>query len=417
MKMQQRLFGVTLAFAVLLLVGLPVNVALLAAQKEAPTARATQFPAQARPLDVCLTWSDDPRTTQAVQWRTARECLEGWVQYKEKGQDAVSEVEAKRTSLVDRLIQNDPKNFHFTARMKDLKPATAYLYRVGAKSPEVWTDWAEFKTAPDQAVPFSFVYMGDPQVGSDTWGQLLHSAQKNHPNAAFYTLAGDIVNRGNDRNLWDEFFHAADGVFNTHPVVPALGNHDYGKEHDPHLYEQVFDLPRNGPRRAIAGRNYSLRYGNALIVVLDSNRPTRGQANWLEEQLSASDAKWKLAVYHHPMYSSKGNRDNEEVRSFWMPLFDKYHLDMALQGHDHAYLRTYPMKDGQRVETTKDGTVYVVSVSGTKLYDQDQHNYTEVGFTKVSTYQVLDIAVNPDKLTYRAYDADGKVRDELVIQK
>ena len=100
-----------------------------------------------------------------------------------------------------------------------------------------------------------------------------------------------------------------------------------------------------------------------------------------------------------------------------LPIFDKYHVDLALQGHDHAYLRTYPMREQKRVASAADGTIYIISVSGTKHYDQRQNDYAEVGFTRVSTYQVLDIQVDGNRLVYRAHDFDGKVRDEFVIEK
>jgi acid phosphatase type 7 len=141
------------------------------------------------------------------------------------------------------------------------------------------------------------------------------------------------------------------------------------------------------------------------------------QTAWLERTLSNTQATWKFAMYHHPAYSSGGNRENVEVRSAWTPLFDKYHVDLALQGHDHAYLRTYPLRGSQRVASPKDGTVYVISVSGTKSYSQPPHDYTEVGFTKVATYQVLDIQISGNRLVYRAYDIDGKLHDEFVIEK
>ncbi len=75
------------------------------------------------------------------------------------------------------------------------------------------------------------------------------------------------------------------------------------------------------------------------------------------------------------------------------------------------------MRGQQRVETAKDGTVYIISVSGTKHYEQAKHDYTEVGLTKLSTYQVLDIQIAGNRLVYRAHDVDGKVRDEFVIEK
>jgi len=92
-------------------------------------------------------------------------------------------------------------------------------------------------------------------------------------------------------------------------------------------------------------------------------------------------------------------------------------MDLALQGHDHAYLRTWPMHGEKRAASPKEGTIYIVSVSGTKYYEQGNFDYTEFGMTNVSTYQVLDIRIDGDKLTYKAYDGEGKVRDEFVIEK
>jgi acid phosphatase type 7 len=87
----------------------------------------------------------------------------------------------------------------------------------------------------------------------------------------------------------------------------------------------------------------------------------------------------------------------------------------VLQGHDHAYLRTRPMKNGAPVFAGELGTTYIVSVSGTKMYDQRQHGYTAMGMTNVPTYQVFQIAGT--QLTYRAHDMDGKLRDQLMVDK
>ena len=417
--LQKRRCVHTLLFVLLaaLCVGFPLNGTLFAATPETTDVRTTAFPATNHPDQVFLTWSDDPKTTQTIQWRTDRSVSDGWVQVKEKGKDAVLEFKAARSTILDPLLQNDPRNNHFTSVLKKLRPATTYSYRVGSKVDDFWSEWADFTTAPDAASPFSFVYMGDPQVGMDSWQKLLDSSLAKEPKTAFYMIAGDTINKGNSRDQWDEFFNAAKGVFNRRPVAPTLGNHDYAREKNPRLYLQLFGLPKKTAMGLPPERNYSFRYGNALFIVLDSNHPSKRQTKWLEGQLAHTDATWKFALYHHPAYSSKGNRDNVEVRKLWLPLFDKYHLDMALQGHDHAYLRTYPMRDGHRVESPKEGTIYVVSVSGTKLYPQDPHDYTQVGLDKLSTYQLIDIATNPNRLTYRAFDVQGTVKDEFVIEK
>ena len=139
---------------------------------------------------------------------------------------------------------------------------------------------------------------------------------------------------------------------------------------------------------------------------------------WLEEQLKACQAVWKFAVYHHPAYSSAPRRDNIEVREIWGALFDRYHVDMALQGHDHGYLRTKPMRAGQAVSSPAEGTVYVVSVSGSKYYDVGSFDYADKTLDHVSTCQIIDIETGgANKLTYRAYDASGAVVDEFTIVK
>jgi hypothetical protein len=75
------------------------------------------------------------------------------------------------------------------------------------------------------------------------------------------------------------------------------------------------------------------------------------------------------------------------------------------------------MNAQHRVASHQDGTTYIISISGTKHYEQPPHDYTEVGFTKISTYQVLDIQVDGNRLVYRAHDVDGQVRDQFIIQK
>ena len=382
----------------------------------------TKFPATDRVDEVHLTWSGDPRASQTIQWRTSTNIRSGAIRYQLKSASTTFETKPTRTkratteALATPTLINDPLIHLHAVTLRGLKPGTTYTYSVGDGSPHGWTEPVEFTTAPAVAAPFSFIYMGDAQNGLDRWGVLLHNAYRARPDAAFYLMAGDLVNRGAERWDWDSFFENSKGVFDRRPVVPVLGNHEY-QSPEPRLYLAEFALLRNGPKTIPPERAYSFEYSNAKFIILDSNLDPAKQTAWLEKQLANTKAVWKFVSYHHPAYSSGGNRDNLEVRQLWTPLFDKYHVDLALQGHDHAYLRTYPMRDQKRVATAKDGTVYVIAVSGTKHYDQLPHDYTEVGLTKVSTYQVLDIQITGNRLVYRAHDVDGKVRDEFVIEK
>jgi hypothetical protein len=383
--------------------------------------RVTDYVSSSKPDQICLTWSDDPRTSQAVQWRTAASVSDGYVQYRERGapEDNYLETSTQNIEVKDPLITNDPSNRRFTSVLSGLQPATSYLYRVGSKNIGIWSEWSEFTTAPQDVAPFSFVYLGDIQCNPEDWAPLMRRTVEKCPRSAFYLFAGDLANNGNNRNEWDGFFSVGQGVFDRRPLVPVFGNHDFQDQREPRLYLKLFALPNNGPDNHFAqGSAYSFRYSNALFVILDSNLSAKDQAPWLERQLAGSDAVWKLVAYHHPAYSSKDNRDNGEVRESWCPLFDKYHVDMVFQGHDHAYLRTPPMRDGHAVASSADGTIYVIAVSGAKFYKQAAHEYTAVGFEEVATYQVIDIeTTGMNKLTYRAYDLDNTIRDEVIIEK
>jgi len=377
--------------------------------------RETDYPSSSTPDQVTLTWSDDPKTTQTVQWRTNTEIGRGQVEYKLADGGETLEATAIQTVLEDPTLANDPVNHRFTAMMSDLEPGTAYTYKVG--DGDHWSDWAEFTTAPDKTVPFKFIYMGDAQNGLDAWGVLLDKAIAEETDASFYIMAGDLVNRGIQRDDWDSFFHNANGHYDHLQLVPAIGNHEDQGSDGPWMYLDLFDLPKNGPKEITIERAYSFEYSNALFVVLDTNTSVKNQTEWLEQQLANSKATWKFVVYHHPAYSSAPNRNNPDVQKYWTPLFDKYRVDLALQGHDHAYLRTYPMYDGKPVDSAKEGTIYIVSVSGTKFYKQGDFEYTEFGMTNVPTYQALDIQIDGDSMTYKSYDVKGDVRDEFVIEK
>ncbi len=382
----------------------------------------TQHPSSPRADQIVLTWSDDPQTTQTIQWRTDASTKEGFVLFQKKAAfnrfnpKPLEKVPAKLEVLETPNILNDTISHRYFATLRGLEPDTTYVYSVGDGSEDGWTELSEFTTAPSRIKPFSFIYMGDAQNGLDRWGSLVHNAFRERPDAAFYIMAGDLVNRGNDRDDWDTFFYNANDIYDRRQLVPVIGNHENQGGH-PTLYLRNFDLFKNGPEEVEKERAYSFEYSNALFVVLDSNIKPETQTKWLEKVLSETKATWKFVTYHHPAYSSAPSRDNASIRKEWLPLFDKYHVDLALQGHDHAYLRTYPMKGEKKVASPKEGTVYIVSVSGTKMYAQDPRDYTEFGMTNTATYQVLDIQISGDRLVYRAYDIDGKLKDELVIQK
>jgi len=378
------------------------------------TIRATDYPSSSRPDFITLTWSGDPKTTQAVQWRTGPDAAPGTVRYRPADGDGPwQETLADTRRLVADYMANDYDILWHTAELSGLEPGTKYTYQVGYE--EGWLGERPFRTAPAGPEPFSFVYIGDSQEGLLDYGELMDRARERNPDARFYLHAGDLVNRGCERDDWDLFFHASRNVFDRHPIVPTVGNHDECPGHDPYYYLNFLSLPGDGSPARPPGETYTLAYGDALVVVLNSNLDVAAQAPWLEEQLRDSDATWKFVLWHHPAYVAKRHRDNAEVVRHWTPMLDQYGVDIAFQGHDHVYMRTKPIRGGEYMDRLEDGTIYLVSVAGTKFYKLLDRDYMEVAIPDLHTYQVVDIDGNT--LDYRAYDLEGNIIDAFRLEK
>ena len=112
------------------------------------------------------------------------------------------------------------------------------------------------------------------------------------------------------------------------PFYASLGNHD-----DP---TQRFYKPFN----MNGERFYTFKKGDARFFALDSNYMDQPQLKWLEEQLSRSNDRWKIAFFHHPLYSSGARHGSEvDLRTRLEPLFIKYGVDVVFAGHEHFYER------------------------------------------------------------------------------
>jgi len=149
------------------------------------------------------------------------------------------------------------------------------------------------------------------------------------------------------------------------------------------------------------------------------------QMEWLETVLKNNPHKWTIAFFHHPLYSATTKRDYPERRKRWKPLFDKYGVDLALQGHDHTYARGSESLYEKNLLTgtnIKDatGTVYVVSVSGPKQYDiKPSWNQYEATRHKAGADKQLFqvISIDGNKLSYRSYTAIGDLFDSFDLIK
>jgi 3',5'-cyclic AMP phosphodiesterase CpdA len=395
----------------------------------------THVPSSARADQVTISYGSDPAHELVWSWRTEPGSLRTAIRilparFESAESDALQDpdltdlrvVGGTSTLVHSPNLLNDRVIRRHVVAAGDLSPDTTYLYSLADGSSKGWGPWRTAKTGRVRPGRIEFLYMGDAQTGLEDWGRRLLTAYRRHPGIEFILLAGDLVDRGNERTNWDHFFLRGEQIFERIPVMPCAGNHEY-LDRGPRLYLSYFTLPRNGPASAEPGLVYHFETGGAFFAVLDStlavsdSRAARRQAEWLDSLLLASRATWKIVMFHHPVYPSHPSRDNPKLRQTWVPVFDKHHVDLVLQGHDHAYLRTYPMRGDTPQATANEGTIYVISVAGDKFYDQIQREYIEVGLTGTPTYQTIEIDDVENRLTYRSWTDDGQITDRLVITK
>lgn len=383
-----------------------------------------------RPDQVAISFGANPARDLVWTWRTSPEVVTSAVRIvaatatgeAEAPGAAVRTVEGDSSAIEVANVLNDPVVRRHRVAVEGLEPGQVYRYALGDGTPEGWGPWKTVKTAPDRGQPLRFLYLGDAQTGFERWGRLLEAAMRRQPAMDFVVLAGDLVDRGNERTNWDHFFLRATTMLDRLPVMPCVGNHEY-LDVGPWLYRAFFELPKNGPEGIAPELAYSFEAGDACFAVMDSNLAVwdpdaaRRQAEWLDRTLARTRSRWKIAIFHHPVYPSHPWRDMPALREHWVPIFDKHHVDLVLQGHDHSYQRTYPLRGHRPAGGPDRGTIYLIAVSGDKYVEQARRDGVEIGRSHVSTYQTIEIDPRTDRLSYRAWTEDDQVVDAFEIAK
>ena len=393
------------------------------------------------PDRIILTFNGNPSTKRAVTWRTDSSVKKAEAQIAVAGinSDFVKEASTytANTEEFDLGLYKSNKslivNYHSVV-FENLKPNTLYAYRVGFA--ENWSEWIQFKTANDTYSPTQFVYFGDAQNDIlNHWSRVIRMAYKTAPDASFVIHAGDLVDSAHKDNEWAQWFKAGGFIHSQWTAIPVVGNHEFQRfdGYEGTLPRRLsiqwrpqFTLPvEENLDEKLHETVYSVEYQDILVLVLNSTGQLEEQTEYIREKLTNSDAKWKIVTNHHSVFSPAEGRDFEYARKVWKPLFEKYGVDLVLNGHDHTYARGHtPVKSQNVNESGIFKTLYVTSVSGPKQYklDKDQiKNYEIDGYKsdkmgeETQFFQVINIDSN--KLTYSAYTTLGDLYDRAIITK
>ncbi|PSR52132.1 metallophosphoesterase [Adhaeribacter arboris] len=386
-------------------------------QEKTPLSPVNATPSP-RPDRIILSWVSDPAHSFTVTWRTDNTVKTP------QAEVAVANASPFFTTLAqvtpagsEPLKTESGVAFYHHVNFTGLKPNTLYAYRVGDGI--YWSEWYQYKTANDQPEPFSFIYLGDAQNELfSLWSRTIRAAYASAPQAKFLVHTGDLINHAETDAEWQEWFAAGSFIHATIPSLPCPGNHEYTRTMGiptlTRLWQPQFTLPANGVK-GLEDTNYYVDYQNARIISLNSMMHVPAQADWLEKVLKHNPQTWTFIFFHYPVFSTSGRSEIGNLVKHWKPVFDKYKVDLVMQGHEHNYARGTNLPQGVTYKDKEAGTIYVVSVSGPKMYELSAKPWMHRTAENTQLYQVITVENN--RLLYRSMTVTGEVYDTFELRK
>lgn len=316
---------------------------------------------------------------------------------------------------------------------------TTYYYQYLADGQ--WSDTYSFKTQSTDA--FSFLYVGDPQIGASTgqeateennfanpkeyfarndaynWNQTLTNAYAANPDVSFIMSAGDQINQTSVGKASDDLQQQVEyagflysPVLRSLPVATTIGNHDSKSVN----YQNHFNNPNSyteGTGASVAGSDYYFTYGNTLFVVIDTNNYNcQTHKDLIDKAIAENpDVTWKVLMFHQDIYGSgydHSDSDGMILRTQLTPIIDEAGFDAVLQGHDHTYSRTYQI-------SASDGTYTAYDTNNTDDYGEQYQADNAACYNILSGETDITKVVDPEGCVYfEANSSSGSKFYQLI---
>jgi 3',5'-cyclic AMP phosphodiesterase CpdA len=413
-----------------LLAAAGVTAAAASLRGTAPAAAATAAPAASDPAPappvhgLHLQFGSDAAAEMVVSWHTLHAVGHPRVLIGRVSGKLEQTAAAREVSYTDAKSKRIVYAYH--AAVRGLEPNSTYLY--AALHDGAVPQFGTFRTAPRGRAPLSFTSFGDQgtptlgkrfvppagvtlanppyvndNLGSPAASDTTLGVERLQP--LFHLFNGDLcyANLAEDRvRTWWDFWSNNSRSARNRPWMPSPGNHENELGNGPigyRAYQTYFALPAAGGQTDVTrGLWYAFTAGSVRVISLanddityqdSGNSYVRGysggaQKAWLEQELSAArrdaDVDWIVVCMHQVAISTadKFNGADLGIRQEWLPLFDRYGVDLVVCGHEHHYERSHPIRGRQgnatltpipaatvtdAIDTTK-GTVHMVIGGG-----------------------------------------------------
>jgi hypothetical protein len=398
----------------------------------------------------------DPATSIGIAWQTDDGTLASEITWGNDPDPAQWPKENRASGITwltpeGTIAGNGDQRMH-EGYLCGLTPGTTYYYRVGGgpEGGEVWSEVSSFRTTPvDPKATIKIGVSGDSRGDNGNAFRLLQKRMK-LASVDFQLFSGDMVNIATDQSAWEYWLDAAakdmDGSPLTLAQILTLSTHGNHENHTT-LFFGNLALPQEVPKYSkYAELFYSVDVGPVHLVVIDDAwivNPTDDPdyqavlTEWLTADLEAAvknraNVPWIITDHHHTEFSSSTHGDDDDVlrgRAYFVPIWDKYHVDLALGGHDHDYERSKPLTGPVDKltfhDSAKDGTVYVgCAGAGAPAYGAGMSDFTAFSHDfkdngAVGLYGILTVDATTLKLEGHDTFADGSdpIFDTLTITK
>ncbi|MDR0953435.1 MAG: metallophosphoesterase [Elusimicrobiota bacterium] len=363
-------------------------------------------------------YTEDPEQTTAVIKWAANEPTASWLEYGPEGK-------------CSQLMLISSKKMSHSTTLHGLIPNTQFCYKVyvqnnagnGVQAPFEGT----FKTlsSPERKI-VNFMVLGKTSDATFTSKDIKNAMAQSMAayNSDFLIHTGDIASNGTPEATDAEFFTYYQSVLKNNPLLIALGEAEYGpnrasaegKYFLSNNYKKIHSMPwsKGTPNY------YYIDTANARLIFIDTNNlyealaapslsPKSSQYEWLKKSLATTDnGKWKIVIMHHPVYSSGATPDL--LSHTLAPLFEAQKVNLVIQGHQGAYERTKPIRNGQ---SAKSGPIYLTIGGGNLLEPASYKNEWTAKYYELPHF--AQIGIVDRKLSIRVFTHENKRIDALDI--
>ena len=375
----------------------------------------------------------DSTVSRTVMWQSDAEEKDAFVEYRVTKAENTA-IQTQKEHINDKFTDNGKTTYVHTVTLKNLEPGTEYEYRLGYGNRR--SQWHRLNTAQDHNNYKALIFPDSQSAKYKVWEDVAMPAWLRNRDAQFFITMGDLVDNGEHAYQWNEWFTRIGPMITRILVAPVMGNHETytmdWKVRMPQAYLHYFQLPEGTPA-PYKNQFYSFDYGDVHYVVLNTQmremeefQPNllQDQLAWFQADMEKTKKKRKVVLMHkdvlrYGFLTRKTPREegfSEEGKVF-MPLFDKYKVDVVLTAHLHTYRNRGCIYAFKR--DTK-GPLYILAgVAGDVRYPNlwKRHSLDVAIAPQPETNNYMVLEASADRLRFSCYLPDGTKIDEAEVKK